>query len=158
MENCGLCGLPCTVKNEAVEAPRLGWIHLKCYDDSRNEHIQQFAKFKDLNGRSMAGMSRVPLYNLNYKNIIEIEHFWMSEMKNCKLDDKTGLMTFLSYEYVSDDPGPFGVSCSSKEWVDRTIYMTLDAAKAAKVVKIKSEIKFLQEKIKRLKEEIKDNS
>jgi hypothetical protein len=153
LENCGLCGLPCTVRKEAVEAPRLGWIHIKCYDDSCNEHLQAFKKFKDLNGHSMAGANRVPLYKVNYNNAIEIEQFWMSQMKDCKVDDKTGLMTFMSYEYVSDDPGPFGVSTSEKMWVKRELYMTLGAAKEAKISRIKEKIKSLQSQIKQLKEE-----
>jgi hypothetical protein len=33
LENCGLCGCA-TTKEDSVEAPRLGRIHLKCYDDS----------------------------------------------------------------------------------------------------------------------------
>jgi hypothetical protein len=43
LENCGLCGCA-TTKEDSVEAPRLGRIHLKCYDESLERNKPNFEK------------------------------------------------------------------------------------------------------------------
>lgn len=43
LENCGLCGCA-TTKEDSVDAPRLGRIHLKCYDQSVEQSTPNFEK------------------------------------------------------------------------------------------------------------------
>jgi hypothetical protein len=43
LENCGLCG-GATKKENSVEAPRLGRIHLKCWDESLERNKPNFEK------------------------------------------------------------------------------------------------------------------